>query len=100
MKKKIILIIIIALSLILSSCKKETYEFRGEIIELNNSNAIVLIDEGEEIRNSGDKVEVDLSVNTDVEFSIGDRIKVEYDGMVQEKYPLGITTISVELIND
>lgn len=100
MKKKAVFILLIAIILILTSCKSETYEFNGEIIEIYGSSAIVLIDENEDIRNSGDKVDVDLTKNTDVEFSIGDRVKVEYDGKVQEKYPLGINIISVELISD
>ena len=72
-------------------------EFTGVISEINNETAIVLVDEGETIRNSGDLVDVNLSINKDVTFNVGDRVRVGYTGPIQEKYPLGIETVFILL---
>lgn len=42
---------------------------------------------------------VNLSVNSDETFQIGDRIKVGYDGTIMESNPAQINTLSVELID-
>ena len=102
MKKILILLLIILCSVSFIGCSKNKAEaeFKGIITEINGQYAIISADEGEEIRGSGELVEVDLSKNEEVEFKIGDRVKVGYDGAVQEKYPLGITTIYVELLEN
>ena len=56
------------------------------------------IDEGE-ILNSGDKAMINLSVNQEEAFGVGDRIKVSYDGVVMESYPLKVNEIFVEKID-
>lgn len=100
MKKLYLSLLIILSILILIACgNKAKDEFKGTIKEINGSQAIVTVDEGENIRRSGDLVEVDLSKNKDTEFKLGDRVKVGYDGSVMEKYPLGIKTIYVELLD-
>lgn len=96
----LLLIILASISLIGCSKNKAEVEFKGIITEINGQSAIVSADEGEEIRSSGELVEVDLSKNEEVEFKIGDRVRVGYDGAVLEKYPLGITTIYVELLEN
>ncbi len=101
MKKILSLLLIVFLSLSLIACgKKAKAEFKGTIIEINDTSAIVQVDEGEEITSSGELVSVSLSVNKDVEFKVGDRVRVGYDGEVQEKHPLGIKTIYVELLEN
>lgn len=102
MKKLLIILLILACSISLIACNKNKAEaeFKGTITEINGQIAIVEADEGEEIRGSGELVEVNLSKNEEVEFKIGDRVRVGYDGGVQEKYPLGINTIFVELLED
>lgn len=100
MKRKLLLVFTIILGIVISGCSKELdEEFIGTIKEINGLTAIVLVDEGEEIRSSGDLVEVSLSVSDNFEFEVGDRVRVVHKGPVQEKYPLGIETISVELID-
>ncbi len=99
MNRKILLVLVIVLGVMAAGCSKDiTAEFIGTITEINGLTAIVLADEGEDIRRSGDLVEVSLSVSDNFEFMVGDRVKVTHKGNIQEKYPLGIETISVELL--
>ncbi|MCR3955268.1 MAG: YobA family protein [Gudongella sp.] len=99
MNRKLLLVLIVVLGVMVAGCSQEvTEEFVGTITEINGLTAIVQPDEDEEIRNSGDLVEVSLSVSDNFEFMVGDRVKVTHNGQIQEKYPLGIETISVELI--
>lgn len=104
MKKIWILFIFIISSILFVSCSndnnEEIYTFTGTIKEINEQSAIINIDEGEDIRRSGDLVSVSLSVNENVEFKVGDRVKVGYDGEVREIYPLSINTIFIELIKN
>lgn len=72
--------------------------FTGTIETIADKHAIVDIEDGEILR-SGQKVSVDLSVAGDTIFEIGNKIKVVYDGPVQEIYPLRINTTFVELID-
>lgn len=75
----------------------EKTTFIGIIEEINGNMAIVLIEEGDILR-SGNMVGVDLSVAKDITFEINDKIKVGFDGIIREKFPLGINTTFVELI--
>ncbi|MFJ8459275.1 hypothetical protein ACIQ57_09095 [Lysinibacillus xylanilyticus] len=38
-------------------------------------------------------------MNPDEMFHIGDRVKVGYDGKIKDKVPIGIITLTIELIN-
>ncbi|WP_422485432.1 hypothetical protein [Gudongella sp. DL1XJH-153] len=99
MKRKLLLIFTVILGIVGSGCSQEVKEeFVGTITEINGLTAIVLADEGEDIRRSGDLVEVSLSVSDNFEFMVGDRVRVTHKGPVAEKYPLGIETISVDLL--
>lgn len=71
--------------------------FYGTILELYQDGAVALVEpeEGADIRSSGDQVRVNLAVNTTDNFSVGDRIQVEYDGGVMETYPLQIHVLQV-----
>lgn len=104
MKKIWILLVAIIVSLLLMTCSNPdngaVATFTGTIKEINGQSAIINVDEGEAIRSSGDVVSVRLSVNEDVEFKIGDRVKVGYDGEVRESYPLSINTIFIEIIEN
>ncbi|MEH7250151.1 DUF3221 domain-containing protein [Neobacillus niacini] len=42
---------------------------------------------------------VDLSVNNDETFQVGDKIKVGFDGIIKESNPAQINTLSVELVD-
>ena len=66
--------------------------FTGTIDKINSpSKAIVISDDG-------GRFFVNLSVNEDVTFQVGDRVKVGFDGDIKESYPAQINTKSVELI--
>ncbi|QGG52732.1 hypothetical protein [Lysinibacillus pakistanensis] len=41
---------------------------------------------------------VNLAKNPDETFQVGDKVKVGYNGTVQDTAPLAITTLSVELV--
>lgn len=100
MRRITVLLLILTLGISLIGCSKNDEveaEFTGTIIEINGYFAIVSADEEQDIRSSGDLVEVNLSVNEETMFNVGDRVKVGYDGAIQEKYPLGINALYVEL---
>lgn len=90
-------------SCLLAACSNEDQipnaAFSGTIESIHNDSAIIAIEEGE-ILSSGDKVSVNLSVNEEDTFAVGDRVVVEYDGAVMESYPLQVHTISVEHVSD
>lgn len=90
MKKILILILL----LILTGCsKEETYFFTATVQEINDNGYIVIVDESDR-----DVVTMDLiSITSDKSFKVGDRLIIEFDGMVMESYPGQINMISVEL---
>lgn len=100
MKKILILLLIFVCSITLIACSddKAEAEFKGTITDIIGELAIVSADEGEAIRASGELVEVNLAKNEEVKFKVGDRVRVGYNGAIQEKYPLGINTVFVELL--
>lgn len=70
--------------------------FTGTVEELNQSMAIILIEEGD-ILNSGNRVSVDVS-SADEPIEVGDQVRVGYEGGVMESYPLQINMTFVEKI--
>ena len=80
------------------STDSTTVTFDGTIEEINGDSVLVAIDAGEILR-SGDKVTVDLSSAPDETFEIGDKVQVEYDGMIQESYPLQVNTLSIQKLD-
>lgn len=75
------------------------YVFYGIIDEINGSSALVSIKSGETILSSGDKVYIDLSKGNE-KFRVGDKVKVEYTGMIRESYPMQIDTVSVTKVEN
>lgn len=77
--------------------KTESSSFIGTIKKINGNNALVSakIFKG----NPEGDVFVDLSVNNDETFNVGDKIKVGFDGIVKESNPAQINTLSVELVD-
>ncbi|RIX50202.1 hypothetical protein D3P08_20325 [Paenibacillus nanensis] len=73
--------------------------FKGTIEEINGASALVNIVEGD-ILKSGRSVYVDLSVNSEVVFKVGDTIEVEYTGTVRETSPLSIDIVSVQFADE
>lgn len=95
MSKKISLLFVVLLISLLTACSGEDIsEFTGTITGINGNVAIVDAKIG-----GGDMVVlVDLSVNKEASFKIGDVIKVQYEGGILESYPARIETKSVELV--
>lgn len=73
--------------------------FEGSIEELYDSEtALIKIDDSWEIRSSGDRVTVLLSGQQRESAAVGDRVRVTYDGMVMETYPLQLANHRVVLV--
>ncbi|KAA0563487.1 DUF3221 domain-containing protein [Bacillus sp. CH30_1T] len=77
--------------------KTENSSFTGTIKEINDNSALVStkVFEG----NPESDVFVDLSVNNDKTFQVGDKIKVGFEGIIRESNPAQINTLSVVLVD-
>jgi Protein of unknown function (DUF3221) len=77
--------------------KTESSSFTGTIKEINGNSALVStkVFEG----NPEGDVFVDLSVNNDETFQVGDKVKVGFDGTIKESNPAQINTLFVELVD-
>lgn len=79
--------------------ENEHFNFTGTISEMIDTDSAivkaVLIE-----NNPEGKILVDLSVNEDEVFEVGDQVKVEFDGPIMESDPMKIHTLSVELIEE
>lgn len=107
--KKIFKPFLIIVILIISGCSNSVIQndeepveietgsvyFTGTIKEINDNTALVYA----ELGGSEGNVFVNLSVNSDEAFQVGDAIKVEYDGTIMESNPAQINTLSVELVD-
>jgi len=71
--------------------------FTGVIEEINGQSAVVYVSEDEEYAVYG-IIAVNLAKNPDETFQVGDKVKVGYDGTIRETAPIGITTLTVELV--
>ncbi|WP_397538158.1 hypothetical protein [Rummeliibacillus pycnus] len=73
--------------------------FTGVIEEINGQTAIVYVTEEDDKDNvvSG-IIYVNLAKNPDVTFQVGDKVKVGYDGTIRDTAPIGITTLTIELV--
>lgn len=89
---KYLMILILLLALIGCSAE-ETYFFRATIQEITDGGYIVLVDEGDAIRQSVDLI----AIATDEVFEVGDRVIIEYDGVIMESYPGQVNLLSIEL---
>lgn len=69
--------------------------FTGTIKEIHGDRALVHAKSGD---GEGD-IFVDLSVNSDQTFQVGDEIKVGFDGTVKESNPAQINTRTVDLVD-
>lgn len=59
-----------------------TNMFTGTVSSVDGKTIMVTPNEGEDILSSGDKIEV--TINTDHNFAVGDKVKVSYDGDVMD----------------
>lgn len=69
--------------------------FTGTIKEINGNTALVYA----ELGGGKGNVFVNLSVNSDETFQVGDEVKVGYDGTIMDSNPAQINTLSVELVD-
>ena len=77
------------------------YSFCGVIKQVEENLFFVEPDEGEEIRKSADLIMIGkLQINTDVQYKVGERVKITYDGFVMETYPAQIRAIKYEAIEN
>jgi hypothetical protein len=97
LKKKLSLFFTIVLISVLFACNHAKATFTGTIEKINGQSALVSIEEGE-ILKSGASVYVNLSVNSQEMFQVGDKVKVGYDGTTMESSPLQIKTLTLEKV--
>ena len=75
---------------------EECHLFIGTILDFNDNSIIVEPIEGSHESKSSDKIII-KRINAD-NYVIGDRIKITYNGLVNESYPAQITATEIELI--
>lgn len=106
MEIKLSLLITILFSFILTGCNLDGASnvenevkatFVGTIEEIHDGTAIVIASESENSKLAG-PVEVELSVNPNETFQVGDKVRVEYDE-VMEIAPVSVSTLSIEKID-
>ena len=113
MKKRIALLLVFALLLAVTGCKKQepkeaeppvsdtTLEsFTATILEFNGSHVLVQPDEGESELQSADKISFGTKELEELNVSVGSRVVVYYDGMIMESYPAQINAQRWELATD
>lgn len=81
------------------SIKNETddiHSFKGTIIECEQNSMIVRPNDNENEYKSSDKFRVEY-VNGFNSCNVGDKVKITYEGMINESYPAQIGTTKIEL---
>ncbi|OCS92115.1 DUF3221 domain-containing protein [Caryophanon latum] len=93
MKKWLVVVLVIAIvAAYMSATKEEQFFFDGTIVSITGEQAIV-----DAVIGGGNMdIVVDLSVNEDETFSVGDVVTVQYDGTIMESHPAQIKTIDVK----
>ena len=91
--------ILLAVVLCMSGCAvKKGERFTADVEQINGNTLVVVALEGEEVRRSSDKFT--LSVENGSDFSVGDRVEITFDGMIQELYPAILPNVySVEKVD-
>ena len=75
---------------------EERHLFIGTILEVNENAIIVEPVEGSHESKSSDKIII-KRINTD-NYVVGDKIKITYNGLVNESYPVQISATEIELV--
>lgn len=75
----------------------ENAYFYGKVVESTANSILVEPKEGEKIRNSADKISIDLGGQNDYLYEVGTNVKITYNGMVMETYPAKIEAIDIEI---
>lgn len=101
------LLITILLSCLLAACnsagiqKEETQvkaSLIGQIEYINNQSATVVVTKDESTNKIAGTIIINLSVNPNETFEVGDKVKVGYDGTTMETAPVRIEALTVEKI--
>ncbi|OJF93087.1 DUF3221 domain-containing protein [Alkalibacterium sp. 20] len=94
--KMVVVVFMFTFIFVLSGCQtnKNYPTFEGRIINVEESYIIVEPFEDEEIRRSGS--EVSIRVEDDLNFQVGDEVRVTHDGPIMESFPLQINLIEIE----
>lgn len=71
--------------------------FFGKVVETEISYIIVEPNEGEDIRNSSDKISIGLGEQNDALYEVGTNVKITYDGNIMESYPAQIKATKIEV---
>jgi len=74
----------------------EKNKFIGTILEVHDKSIIIEPANGTTERKSSDKIII-KRINKDV-YAEGDKVKVTYDGLINESYPAQISAIEIELL--
>ena len=102
MRNKIILFCFTLVASLLFACGSENMEkdvkatFVGTIQEITGDSAI--INAAEEDGKTLGQISIDLAVNPNETFQIGDKVRIGYDGMIMESAPAQVNTLTVEKV--
>ncbi|WP_301107245.1 hypothetical protein [Sporosarcina sp.] len=102
MRNKIVLICLTLFAGMLFACGSENPDKKvkatlvGTIQEIIGDNALIHAEQ-EDGKVLG-QIEINLAVNSDENFQVGDQVRVGYDGGIMETAPMKVITISVEKI--
>ena len=102
MRNKIILFCFTVVASLLFACGSENLEidvkatFVGTIQEITGDSAI--IDAAHEDGKTIGQISIDLAVNPNETFQIGDKVRIGYDGTIMESAPLQVITLTVEKV--
>lgn len=101
--KKPAICICIAAMLLFSGCAKMNMNtvvnepnFSGIVTEVYENSILVAVNEGEDALKSSDLISVSLDVqlkDSMTDFSVGDEVRVYYDGTIAESYPAQVHTV-------
>lgn len=100
-----ILIIVITVSIVVLKEKKDhnpiqekqaTSIFVGTVLEIGKNSLIIEPNIGEKIRNSSDKISVNVPENSITDWKVGQMAKVTYTGDVRTTYPAQINIANIE----
>lgn len=75
----------------------ENAYFYGKIVESTKDFILVEPKEGENIRNSADKISIGLDGENDYMYEVGTNVKITYNGTIMETYPAQVEAIDIEI---
>lgn len=78
--------------------KKDIFSFKATITECEEKSMIVKPDANEEINKSADAIRVEF-VDGYNSCNVNDRVKVTYEGYINESYPAQVGATKIESIN-